>query len=140
LVGDSLVAISQDEEAAADKRGAAARDLIGLRTDDEDAVETVVELLTPQTAPDVAEKLLDSLRLSEAESGGEVIVEYIPSMTPGTKSAAIGVILGKPGWAKSLLAAAEAKEFDLNELSLEQKQALRSFPDRRTMARRKITN
>ncbi|WP_068139003.1 PVC-type heme-binding CxxCH protein [Roseimaritima ulvae] len=128
---ESLVSIIEDQDASADKRGAAARDLIGFRANDEDAVETVVELLTPQTPSDVSEKLLASLRLSEAESGGEVIVEYLPFMTPGTKSTAIGVVLAKPAWAKSLLAAAEAKQFDLNELSLEQKQALRSFPDRR---------
>lgn len=59
-----------------------------------------------------------------------LILDYMSSMTPGMKSAAIGVVLGKPSWAKSLLTAVETKEFDLNELSLEQKQALRSFPDR----------
>ncbi|MFG0253566.1 MAG: c-type cytochrome, partial [Rhodopirellula sp. JB053] len=131
---ESLVTIIEDEDATADKRGAAARDLIGFQASDADAVETVVQQLTPQTPPDVSEKLLASLRLSEADSGGEVIIEYMSSMTPGTKSAAIGVVLGKPAWAKSLLAAVEAKEFDLNELSLEQKQALRSFPDRRLRA------
>ncbi|WP_166831755.1 PVC-type heme-binding CxxCH protein [Thalassoroseus pseudoceratinae] len=135
---EALVSIIEDKDASANERGAAARDLIGFRTNDKDAVETVVELLTPQTPPDVSEKLLASLRLSEAESGGKVIVEYMPSMTPGTKSAAIGVVLGKPAWVKSLLAAAEAKEFDLNELSLEQKQALRSFPDRSLRAQAEI--
>ena len=127
---ESLVEIIEDEDAGADKRGSAARDLIGFRASDEDAVETVIEQLTPQTPLDVSEKLLDSLKLSEAETGGEVIIEYLSSMTPGTKSSAIGVVLSKPTWAKSLLAAVEAKEFDLNELSLDQKQALRSFPDR----------
>ncbi len=126
----SLAAMIEDEASAAEKRGSAARDLIGLRPQDDGAVETVIELLTPQTPPDVSEKLLDALRLSEAAGGGDVVIDYMPSMTPATKSAAIGVILGKPPWTKSLLAAVAAKAFDLNELTLEQKQALRSFPDR----------
>ena len=127
---ESLVEIMQDEDASTQKRGTAARDLIGFRVSDAEAVESVVEQLTPQTPPTVSQQLLDALRLSEAKAGGEVIIEYMSSMTPGTKAAAISVVLSKPAWASSLLSAVEAKKFDLNELSLEQKQALRSFPDR----------
>ena len=127
---DSLVAVIEDEDATASKRGSAARDLVGLRSSDEEAVEVIVEQLTPQTPPDVTERFLDSLKLSNSQAGGQVLVEYMSSMTPSTKSAALAVAIGKPAWTRSLLAAVEANEFDLNELSLEQKQALRSFPDR----------
>ncbi|MEZ6137627.1 MAG: ThuA domain-containing protein [Pirellulaceae bacterium] len=127
---DALVAIVEDVDAGAEKRGAAARDLVGLRLADRNAVETVVGQMTPQTPPDVVEALTDSLRLSEAIAGGEVIIENLPSMTPGTKASAIAVMLSKPTWVKSLLAAAESNTFDLNDLTLEQKQALRTFPDR----------
>lgn len=132
---ESLVAIIEDADASADKRGSAARDLVGFRSTDDEVVEIVVEQLTPQTPPEVAARLLQSLRLSEAEEGGDVVIEFMPSMTPSTKSSAIGVILSKPAWATSLLDAVEATEFDLNDLSLEQKQALRSFPDRQLRAR-----
>ena len=125
-----LVAIIEDTDASADQRGSAARDLVGFRATDKDAVATIIDQLNPQTPPGVTEKMLEALPLSESDSAGEVIVEALPTMTPNTKSAAISVMLGKPAWAKSLLAAVEAKQFDLNELSLEQKQSLRSFPDR----------
>jgi putative heme-binding domain-containing protein len=127
---ESLVEIIEDPDASADQRGSAARDLVGFRATDEEAVATIINQLTPQTPPSVAEKMLEALPLSESDSAGEVIIEALPTMTPKTKSAAISVMLGKPAWAKSLLAAVEANRFDLNELSLEQKQSLRSFPDR----------
>ena len=127
---ESLVAMIEDPNASAVQRGSAARDLVGFRSNDEEAVASIIDQLTPQTPPDVVEKLLEAMPLSESNSAGEVIIEALTAMTPKTKSAAISVLLGKPAWAKSLLAAVEAKKFDLNELSLEQKQSLRSFPDR----------
>ncbi|MFK8112085.1 MAG: PVC-type heme-binding CxxCH protein [Rubripirellula sp.] len=131
---ESLLAIIEDEEAEGNQRGSAARDLVGFRSGDDDVVETIMEQLTPQTPPDVSEKLLAAVLLSSSDSAGEVIIESLPAMTPKTKSSALNVVLGKPAWVESLLAAVGAREFDLNELSLEQKQSLRSFPNRKLRA------
>ncbi|APZ93378.1 PVC-type heme-binding CxxCH protein [Fuerstiella marisgermanici] len=131
----SLVKTIKDSDATADKRGAAARDLVGFRSTDKNAVATIINQLTPQTPPNAVEQMLEAVPLSESDDAGEVIIKALPSMTPKTKSTALSVVLGKPVWARSLLAAVEAKEFDLNELSLEQKQSLRSFPDRSLRAR-----
>ena len=127
---ESLTTVVEDPDASADQRGSAARDLVGFRSNDKQAVATIIEQLTPQTPPDVVEQLLEAVPLSDCEDGAEVILNALPTMTPKTKSTALNVLLGKPVWAKSLLSTAEAKEFDLNELSLEQKQSLRSYPDR----------
>lgn len=127
---ESLVAVVSDTGANADKRAAAARDLVSFRASRDEVVEEIVAQLTPQTAPDLAKQFLEAIGLSGSESAGGIIVNAMPVLSPQVKSTAINVILGKPAWAKTLLAAVEAREFDLNDLSLEQKQALRSFPNR----------
>lgn len=127
----ALVAFLQSDEADADTQAAAARDLVGLRPQDAGAVETIVTSLTPKTPPEHAAKLFDALQLSEAESGGDVVIASCSSLTPATKAAAVQTILSKPAWVKSLLVAAKNGTFDLNELTLDQKQALRSFPDQK---------
>lgn len=125
----ALVAIVEDEDATADQRGSAARDLIGFRTRDPDVVETIVAQLTPQTSPDVLENLIRVLPLSESDAAGEVLIASLTTMTPNLKASALNVVLGKPAWTKSLLAAVESRKFDLSELTLEQKQSLRASPD-----------
>ena len=80
-------------------------------------------------------QLLQSLQLSKSASAGKAIIGAVPALTPQVKSAAIGTLLSRPEWAKSLLVAAESRTFDLAELSLEQKQALRAFPDEKLRAR-----
>ena len=126
----SLVAVINDEDAGADKRGSAARDLVGFRSGDEEVVATIMRQLTPQTPPDVSERLLEAVAQSDSTLAAEVIIQSLSTMTPKMKSSALNVVLGKPKWTKSLLAAVEAKKFDLHELSLDQKQSLRSSPDR----------
>ncbi len=129
-IAASLVEVIEDSDAPSEKRSAAARELAGFRSGDSSVVETIVQQITPQTPLDVSAKLLAALRLSEAAEGGSVLLKYFPSMTPAARSAAASIVLSKPAWTKALLAAAGSNTFDLNDLSLEQKQALRSHPDR----------
>ncbi|MFK7738365.1 MAG: endo-1,4-beta-xylanase, partial [Pirellulaceae bacterium] len=124
-----------DEDSQDDVRIAAASDLVGFRATDEAAVATIFEAITPQVSPELARGLIYSVRRSQAVRGGEKILEAMPTLSPTIKTSAIEALLGKPDWAASLIDAAAAKEFDLDELSLEQKQALRSLPDEKLQAR-----
>ena len=117
-----------NENASPANRLAAARDLMGFQAKSDDAIESVLDAITPQTAPDFAGDLLDVVRLSESEGAGGVLLEYMADLSPSIKSSAINVLLSKSAWTNSLLDAVEKKEFDLDELSLEQKQNLRSLP------------
>ncbi|MEZ6087524.1 MAG: c-type cytochrome [Pirellulaceae bacterium] len=126
---DNLIETVADDGTAPEMRITAARDLISFRNSSEDIVEEIVDQLTPQTPPELASRLLQAVGLSSAESVGEILIDAMPALSPQVKAAAINVVLGKPAWAKSLLTAVKANEFDLNDLSLEQKQSLRSFPD-----------
>ncbi|WP_153555743.1 PVC-type heme-binding CxxCH protein [Roseimaritima sediminicola] len=126
---DALVDLLGNEDAAAEARVAAARDLIGFRAAEDEAVEEIVAVITPQTSPQLGAGLLGAIAASESATAGEVVLDALSGFTPSVKNTAISLLLGKPAWARTLLAAAEQREFDLNELSLEQKQSLRSYPD-----------
>ncbi|MEM7557839.1 MAG: PVC-type heme-binding CxxCH protein, partial [Planctomycetota bacterium] len=134
-VVERLVSVIEDESALAAARASAAVDLITLRPQSEEAVATIVDQLTPQLPLDVAKGMLDSLNASSSKSGGEVVVEQLPSLTPAMRSLTVAVVLTKPAWVDSLLKAAENKGFDLSDLVLAQKQSLRSFPDRKLRTR-----
>ncbi|MEO1614838.1 MAG: PVC-type heme-binding CxxCH protein, partial [Planctomycetota bacterium] len=124
-----------DEDTDESLRIAAANDLIGFQANSEDAVAIVFEAITPQVSPELARGLIQSVRRSQAKEGGEAILEALSNLSPSIKTTAIDVLLSKPAWAGSMMEAAAAREFDLDELSLEQKQALRSLPQERLRAR-----
>ena len=124
-----------DEDVEESTRIAAARDLIGFRSVDADAIAAVLESITPQVSPEFASSLLSTIRQSQAADGGGEILGAVGSFSPAVKTAAVDLLLSKPSWASSLMEAIAAREFDLDELSLEQKQALRSLPDEKLRAR-----
>ncbi|MEM1068249.1 MAG: PVC-type heme-binding CxxCH protein [Planctomycetota bacterium] len=126
---DGIVETLSAEDTNEATRIAAARDLIGFRGTDANAVAKVLAAITPQVSPEVAQSLLSTIRQSQAENGGEEILAMIGSLSPSVKTSAIDLLLSKPSWASSLMDAIASREFDLDEMSLEQKQSLRSLPD-----------
>ncbi|TWT66443.1 PVC-type heme-binding CxxCH protein [Allorhodopirellula solitaria] len=130
MIIDSIMDVMADQDAAPTDRLSAARDLIGFRANDPGVVAEILETITPQTSPELAGELLSAIKRSNASDAGDVLIEALAAFSPSVKSSAIDVVLSKPDWAKSLLSAAEANEFDFDELSLEQKQSLRAFPDK----------
>ncbi len=128
-MADGLLAQMADDTATNQERVAAARDLIALRHRDADVVAEILEETTPQLAPEIAVQWLDAIRASQSDAVGEKITGALAGFSPAIKSVAINVIIEKPTWARALLDAVEASEFDLDQLSLEQKQKLRTLPD-----------
>lgn len=126
----ALLAVVGDNEASDQNRIAAVEDLVGFRPNDADIVSEVVGQLNAQTAPRLGAALLQAIQGSKSAAAGEGIVEAMPTLTPLLKSAAVGTLLSRPDWAKSLLAAIERRDIELSDLSLDQKQSLRSFPDK----------
>ena len=122
---NTVADVKSDDEA----RVAAARDVVGFRADDEHVAQQIVDQLTAQTTPQLGTRFLETLRLSQTPAAGEIVVEKLPGLTPGLKSAAIGTLLSRPEWVKALLTGIETHVVELSDLSLDQKQALRSFPD-----------
>ncbi len=128
IVNEMLITIRN--KSLEDKhRLAAARDLIGFRTDDAEVVAAIVEQLGIQTTPELGTQFLQAIRLSRSTDAGKSLAEAIPALTPRLKSAAIETLLSRADWVKALLASLTSRDIELGDLSLDQKQALRAFPD-----------
>jgi hypothetical protein len=126
-----LVATLENEDKSDDERIAAAVELVAFRGDEAEPVEQVLEQVTPRTAPALAAGLLQALAGSSSSDAGGKIVERLRGMTPGARSAAIGVLLGRAEWTREMLAAIDRGDLQLADLALDQKQALAAHPDRR---------
>ncbi|MEQ9409576.1 MAG: ThuA domain-containing protein [Fuerstiella sp.] len=125
----SLLSVVGDTDAQDAARVAAARDLVGFRADDAKVAAEIIEQLNAQTPPQLGSQLLETLQLSRSASVGAAIVDVIPTLTPTLKSAAVGTLLSRQEWAAALLQGIEARQVELTDLSLDQKQSLRAFPD-----------
>jgi len=117
-------------DAEPEKRMDAAASLINLYRNDAAVSAKIVAQINAQTSPELASGLLNTLRRSENEAVAKQILDALRFLTPQSKTAALSVLLSKPVWTQVLLERAEKREFDLNELTLEQQQSLRSSPDR----------
>lgn len=124
-----LLTVIENSNAQDQDRIAAARDLVGFRPDDAGTVAAIVQQLGAQTTPQLGTAFLQAVQLSKSAKAGDSLTDAMNALTPRLKSVAIATLLSRPDWAKSLLAALKDGSMDLNDLSLDQKQALRSFPD-----------
>lgn len=126
----SLKETLADESAPAAQRIAAARQIIEFRPDAASAVETVLEQWTARADAEFAAGLLEALQLSRSSEVGEQLAELIPTMTPAVRSLAVQLMLKRPEATRALIAAAEKGTLSIEDLSLDQKQALAAHPDK----------
>jgi uncharacterized protein len=118
-------------------RADAARQWIELRPEDEDAVQTLLGLITPRISPELATGVLEAVGRSSASRAGRDLIDRLASLTPAARPAALRLLLGRADWTVSLLSAIEEGKVRLDQLSLDQKQALASHRDRRIAGRAK---
>jgi putative membrane-bound dehydrogenase-like protein len=131
----SLLAKVKNDKHPTGERLAAARELIGYRTTDQQTAQTLLEMITPATPPELAAGILDALRACEAPETGQLILDRLPGLTPSLRAACYSVLLGRPSWTRALLQKASRGEIRLTELSLDQRQALAHHPNRTIRAR-----
>ena len=129
-VVSTLLARIKDESLPASERIASARELIGHRAADKQTVQTLLDLITPRTPPELVTGLLQALQASEAPETGRLLLERLPGLTPAARSAGLAVLLSRSEWTRTLLEGADAGTVQLADLSLDQKQALAEHPDR----------
>lgn len=126
---DTMLRVIKNDSKPEEQRLQTARELIAFRPNDAKIAAQVAERLTSQSTPATGEQLLAALQGSRAAATGSVIVARVPQLTPKLKSAAIRTVLGRPEWAQALIDGLRARRVDISDLSLDQKQALRSFPN-----------
>lgn len=126
----SLITEIKNESLPTAKRLAAARELVGYRNSDQETVQTLLDLVTPATPPDIAVGLLEAVRVSESAEAGALILERLPAFTPTLRATGLSVLLTRPEWTRAFLEKAAKGQVQLTELSLDQRQALAQHPNR----------
>jgi putative membrane-bound dehydrogenase-like protein len=127
----ALLAEVLNEDAREARRIAAAREYIEFQSGSVDAVDRLLDEITPRTPPSLAAAWLQALELSAAEETASRIMDRLDSLPPDAKANAFNVLLGRPEWTRTLLRAAAARPDLIADLSLDRKQALLAHPNRR---------
>ncbi|MGC1273357.1 MAG: PVC-type heme-binding CxxCH protein [Planctomycetaceae bacterium] len=125
----SFLKAAQDDSKPDGDRIAAARQLVDFRRSESDAVEELLELVTPQISPELAVGLIQAAGRSDADDAGPAMLDVLATTTPTAREAGIRVLLSRPEWTRALVEAIEAGELSLSDLSLDQRQALANHPD-----------
>lgn len=136
-IAKSFLATIESAEKSDKERGEAAAQLIVFRKSDSEAVNSLLEQITPRTSPELAAALVDAVRQSESPAVGAAIVERLGAFLPAVKQSAIKALLSRGEWTGNLLDAMDKGTILPGELSLDQKQALATHPSRQISARAK---
>ncbi|MCM2372611.1 PVC-type heme-binding CxxCH protein [Aporhodopirellula aestuarii] len=124
-----LLSTVRDEDATDVDRVKAAEQLIAFRPEDEDAAVDLLDEVSPRISTQLASGLLGALEASRWNGVGSEIVSRLGTLTPSLKQAALSQLLKRPASTMALLEAAQEGEISLNELALDQRQALSNHPD-----------
>ena len=125
----SLQIIVGDAKKTDEQRVESAMLLIDFVPADSSAVEGLLAVITPQVSNTLAVGLIESAGSSTAENAGDLILGRLASLTPEVKRAAILSLLSRPTSTLALLKGVENGKTSLDELTLDQKQALANHPD-----------
>lgn len=118
-----------DESLAADRRLLAAKQMVTLEVGSPKVVEALLNLVTPQRAPEFSAGIVSALGGSKATGLTKSLIEKSKTLPPEFLKGALRVMLSKPESTKDLIAAIEAGELSINDLQLDQRQLLRDHPD-----------
>lgn len=130
-IADSFLAQVRDTKARDSDRIAAAHQLVELRCQDAATARHVLELITPQTSPELARGFIEAIGKSDAPEVRQALMEALLSLTPSVRAAGLSVFLSRTEWTNSLLDALEKGQVPLTDLSLDQKQNLMSHPQQK---------
>lgn len=134
LVASMLQTVS-DSSLPAATRLSNARDVIQFRPVDAGVAAAVAAQLTAAVDVEFGGGLLEALQSSQADATAGLILQQIPQLTPQLRKSAVQISLSRTSWASALIAALESGEIQMADLSLDQRQALRNYPDAGVRAR-----
>ena len=134
-VVDALMAVIEDEDAAADARSEAASRLIGMRPTDGDTAIEVLELVDARTSPPVAEGLLAAVGMSRGDAVAEELIAKAVTLPPAMRDAALRMAVSNASWVSVLVDALEAGDVRLTDLPLVERNRLAEHPDEKIRER-----
>lgn len=127
---DSLLKVVTDNDADPAERVSAAKEAVSFQSTSAEVLAAVLEVINLQTVPEAGVGLIEAAGQSTLENTGNLIIDRAEQMTPQMKSAAMRVLLSRPATTSALLTAIESGKLEIGDLSLDQKQALRTHPDK----------
>ncbi len=116
------------------RRAEAARALVNLE-DDPATIRLILDQITLQTSPALANGFLRSIGESRRPAAGEEILGQWGKLTPGQKRMALATLMRRGPWSSSVLDRLEAGLLNDKDLGWDQWQALRNNPDPKIAAR-----
>ena len=119
----------RDESKSLEERSAAARQLVAFRPNDAKATKKLLNLITPRTAPPLAEALIAATQRSQVSEVGETLVELVPNATPAVRRIALQTLMSRPDWTETLVDGLADGDVQLSDLSLDQQTALGNHPN-----------
>ena len=137
-IASSFLESAQNAETDDTPRIAAVQQYVDLRRNRAETAAEVLELVTPRTTPELSRGFLEALARSDSPATGEALAAKLAALTPGQRSAALRVLLTRVDWSSALLDAIDRNEVPLNDLALDQKQALAAHPDKKLAERAKM--
>ncbi len=136
-LAENLIKQAEDEDAPVVKRIAAIRDLGRIRRDDAKVTGRLVALLGGRTDPELTSSLVSSFKASTAAGLGEALGAAALRLTPANRPAILSTMLVRADWSRDLLTLFEKGDLDINDLPLDQKQALAAHPNSEIASRAK---
>jgi putative membrane-bound dehydrogenase-like protein len=106
-----------------------ARQLFEFQPQSDELVSQLLERITPQLPPELANGLIQAMGLSEAPQLGALLTGNFQTLAPSARREAVAVMLRRAPATEALLAAIDSGSLQLTELSLDQRQALASHPE-----------
>jgi putative membrane-bound dehydrogenase-like protein len=128
-IAESFLAVAVDEKKRDRERIDAANQLMELKRTDSDLATQLLQAITPRSSPELAKGIVESVSRSEAPEVGASLLASLNTVTPQVRPAILRALLGRGDWTPSLLKAVDRGILQLNDLSLDQKQALAAHPD-----------
>lgn len=125
----------QDEKLPSEKRVSSAELMVAVQPADDQTVNVILQLITPQSPPELSQSLIRVLRESTAPALGSATLERVAALTPAARDSAFDLLLSRPRLTDELLGAIDSGAIRLNDLSLTQKQRLSEYPNRRVRER-----
>ena len=126
---DALMKEIDDVERSDDDRLAATRRLAQFKPFDAATATLILDRISPQTPPALAAGWIAALAELQCEQLGATLVAAAEAWTPALRHQAFDVLLRRPEWTGSLLAAIDEGRLQVSDLTLEQRRSLADHPD-----------
>ena len=126
---NELVGILNNDTLAMDRRLLAAKQMVTLEVGSSKVVDSLLDRITPQSAPEFSAGIVSALGGSKAPGLTKSLIEKAKMLPPEFLRGSLRVMLARPESTQDLIGAIQAGDLSINDLQLDQRQLLRDHPD-----------